>query len=596
MMWRAKGNMIASRQQRDSATVVLQGMVNVPITVTTQNTNPVSNGAVVGISMWQLLFNTKFWENYKDMWDQVKLMGFRCRIIGNSAASTVLASGLSSVGVVTAVDRTSIPGWITAPVFDTEEQEMNAFKPAIVINPGSPGNNENMINTALSYGSCKTKNWSPGNAFYQWVSIYPSTLEEKESWIATNEAVVTGGRWKGSADNEQLIMGYPSGLEPASEERQLLSLGASGYVSGRKVGFNPVLFLGIYNIPQATGAASQTFTFSLEYKIPCTFRGARSGNQDAAAVRMVKGPSATPLSVEITENGDKIFDEGPYNPVLIKASVVPKLNEEAYEGAYTNGSYLVEAGVNEKGEQLYMKEASVNVEVMQDYNILQLLAYTSSIGGEANNVLTTTKLEDGLFWNKAGTALSNEINMNSMIQPTNPVTQVTFTDDTIDGFIVIARRQEITQTETTGYEKDITSETLIWSYMQGWGSAEVENSPWDVKGFILQRMGPQVNVLYATWRWNSEKSEELRNSITDIVKINIVGKWEEAQGNEAPIEGNVAGLSITPRPKESTMVTSGGYLMLAKENAFRVTNMAHIFTEGETLDSAYMRGLINIWR
>lgn len=600
MMFRARGNMMASKQQRDSAAVVLQGMMNVPISVNTQNANPVSNGAVVGLSIWQLLFNTKFWEHYKEMWDQVKMMGFRCRIIGNSAATTVLASGLSSVGVVTAVDRTSIPGGVIAPVFMPDEQQNGNMKPAIILNPGKAGNSEEMINSALSYGSCKTKNWSPGNAFYQWVSCYPSTMSEKEHWIETDNAIITAGIWQGASGSQRLVMGYPSGLDVESENTALEASGQTRMGSNSTPGFNPVMLLGIYNIPQTTATSAQVFTFSIEYKIPCTFRGARSGNQDAAAlVRALAPPvSGQLLEVNITENGDKIFNEGPYDPVIIKTNVTPNLHPYPQDRIEANGTTVIEAGQNDNGEQLYFDRVVVETDVEQRLNELELAVSTTK--EDQSSRWQQTRIENGAFWNKRGQQTTDKVmRIYDMRQAKNNGeeggTTTRFTDDTVNGFIVIMKNQFLDETGGTEGELKKSSEVLIWAYADPWGSMDSgSKDPWDVKGFRIPETASNT-VKYATWRWNPEVGAQLQESDDDIVRINISGLWKHLEEDGTVLEEKIPTISIPAKTTGQTWLDAGGILPLFKDAAFKVTEAAKMKKEGEDGPGETVTGLIDIW-
>ena len=591
MAFRTRGNMIASQQQRDSATVVLQGMMNVPITVNTQNINPVSNGAVVGISMWQLLFNTKFWTNYKDMWDQVKMLGFRCRIIGNSAASTVLASGLSSVGVVTAIDRTSIPGGITAPTFTNNEQGNGNKKPAILLNPGKAGDSEEMINNALSYGSCKTKNWSPGNAFYQWVSCYPTTLNEKEHWIETKNAKITMGVWDTGIKKPMLELGYPSGLDVESENNALEASGLGRLGTAPTPGFNPVMLIGIYNIPQTAASSPQVFTFSIEYKIPCTFRGARSGTQDAAGLIQAPSPSGRALNIEITENGDKIFNEGPYNPVTIKTNVTPNIKRNETFGIDMNGTMVVEAGLNENGEKQYLENITIETGVQQIINKIGIEAYIRKDENPGLQVgITSEKLENALIWNTQNLDENGNLliaNMNVARIDTNTLNgrSINIEDNTVDGIVVIMKN--------AGYGTE--KKTLIWGVIDDWGGSETENAPWPIKNIVVPALNAEW-TRYMTWKWNDEVKEELKSSLDEFVKMKLIGNWEIAIGGDKIRQTENTVISIaTGEDRAGYRGDALGRLYLQEDQAYTINEkITKTYNDGEEIETAYFSGLINI--
>lgn len=304
---RAKGNIRASMQMRDQSNVTLQGIVQVPVNVTNLNAAPATDGAyanlgnAVGVSIWQLAFMSQFYNNYKNMYDQMKLNGFRCKILGNSASSVTMASGLSSVSVVTAFDRNGVQG----NPFVSTVPEVGSSARSSYLDLG--GTAVAAVNQVLSYGSAKSKPWSPGNSFNQWISGYAQTAQETQQWIATDKLKTT--TVSVTADGENRIktwnLGYPSGLsnpglftaknvDPEAmdeyDANNKYSKTAQA-LAASPIYWDPVLLIGVYNVPAiaAAVAANQTFTFTVEYKIDVSFRGTRSGTITNPAAERVEG-------------------------------------------------------------------------------------------------------------------------------------------------------------------------------------------------------------------------------------------------------------------------------------------------------------------
>lgn len=321
MKRRAIGNMMASKKGTDNSESVIQGMLNVPIVVDTTSSANYSSGEVVAIPIWQLLFNSEYWPKMKDLWEQVKITGVRCKLLGNSAASTVLASGLSSVGVLVAMDRNGVDGVLASPTFQDDDLAGTKRGAYIMYLNGSPATN---VNKALAYGSCKTKNWSPGNAFYQWVSCYPSTMSEKDPWLNCDDGMPNIGikGTTGSGTDTTYELGYPNGLTIISQDKY------GGYNGAyRSFGFDPVLLIGVYNIPMVSSSSQlrQTFTFSLEFKIATCWRGPRGQKTDIYNNIKLDPPEETPRAITLNytantpEGGD--VQEGLFNKVTVNVNV-----------------------------------------------------------------------------------------------------------------------------------------------------------------------------------------------------------------------------------------------------------------------------------
>ena len=285
---RAKGNIRASTKMRDRADVTVQGIVNVPIKASVQGTAVVGSSAgTMALSVWQLVMLSNFYDSYKTMYDQVKLGGFSCKVIGNSASSVTLASGLSSVGTVVAFDRNGVPGHpVKVDNFTVQKYGSNEYTPFIeMVNADDTAYDGNAsVNQILSYGSRKSKPWSPGNAFTQYISGYAQTAQEMQEWLQTDQLLKTYTQVDGNGKAGTYYLGCPSGIsrlyyDHADDGEEI---DAKKYVNSDgglyTPRWNPVVLLGVYNVPIASqGTGEQTFSFTIEYKASLSFRGLRSG-------------------------------------------------------------------------------------------------------------------------------------------------------------------------------------------------------------------------------------------------------------------------------------------------------------------------------
>lgn len=208
---RATGNSRSARQQRDAATVTISRIATVPVTISSGQ----SNGAV-SINHWDQLRQSTYFPNYSPMYDQMKIDKIRIKITGNQSGSAVTAN--LSPAVVAAFDR-------------------NGLSPS-----------QQITTAAIStYSSAQLKQWSTGNAFVMWQSIYPSTIMEKGQYIPT--------------DSLQDPDTVTSTVNPCVNE------------SDPTLPFKPITLLGVDM--GSSMSSAQTFAFTVEYEYTVTFRGMR---------------------------------------------------------------------------------------------------------------------------------------------------------------------------------------------------------------------------------------------------------------------------------------------------------------------------------
>lgn len=221
----------AARQQRDSTTVTLNRIASFPVEI------PIGTGSAgISIAHWNELRLSTYFQNYSPMYDQMKLDKIRVKVVGSQAAAIQTTS--ISPAVVLAFDR-------------------NGLNAGQSLNPSS-------IST---YSSSQMKNWSLGNAFTMYQTIYPSTIMEKGQYVPTDSLV-------DPADDD-------SGTNPCTS------------ISDPTLPFKPITLLGI-----STGAnqtAVQTYVFTLELEYTVTFRGMRKPSLSYLDL--------VPFVGDITENG-----------------------------------------------------------------------------------------------------------------------------------------------------------------------------------------------------------------------------------------------------------------------------------------------------
>lgn len=212
---RANGNARAARAQRDSTTVVINRIASFPIVVASNGTL-LSNGSTV-INHWNQLRLSQFFPNYSPMYDQMKLDKVRVKITG-SQAGTAMTSTISPA-VVAAFDRNGL----------------------------SPG--QDTTSGAIStYSSAQLKQWSTGNAFSMYQTIYPSTIMEKGQYIPTE-----------SLQDPDTVQDTTN---PCVNE------------ADPTLPFKPLTLLAV-DMGGVSSTAAQTFSFTIELEYTVTFRGMR---------------------------------------------------------------------------------------------------------------------------------------------------------------------------------------------------------------------------------------------------------------------------------------------------------------------------------
>lgn len=276
---RALGNARAGRQQRDAATVTISRIATVSISVPAAGsspsgeppgygTNPDSYWNVATINHWNQLRQSTYFTNYSPMYDQMKIDKIRMKVTGSQSGTSITPN--ISPAVVLAFDRNGL---------DSSQIASSTSFP---------------LSTASisTYSSAQMKQWSTGNAFAMYQTIYPSTIMEKGQYVPTNA------------------------LEAPSTEAS--STNPCTLLSDTTLPFKPISLLGV-TLGGTNLSAVQTFSFTIEYEYTVTFRGMRKPTIGYSG-------EAEPLDI-VVQNSDiadspLVYSDGPYSPVTIDLSEI----------------------------------------------------------------------------------------------------------------------------------------------------------------------------------------------------------------------------------------------------------------------------------
>lgn len=223
---RATGNQIAARQQKDSATVTINRIASYQIVIPSQE-----SGNTVAINHWNSLRLSSYYSNYSPMYDQMKIDKIRVKLTGSRLATAVLegAAGFSPA-VVMAFDRNGLDE--TQIGVQAQGSKLNKLTPTSV----------------STYSSAQIKNWSAGNAFVMYQTIYPSTISEKGQWISTTS------------------LSDPESVDKTTNPCTLST--------DPTVPFKPITLIAL-DMAGGKVAAEQTYGFQIEFEYVVTFRGMR---------------------------------------------------------------------------------------------------------------------------------------------------------------------------------------------------------------------------------------------------------------------------------------------------------------------------------
>ena len=271
---RSTGNTRAARAQRDSATVVINRIAPFNVYIYGEHYEAAGQGGTVhgaiAISHWDELRKSQFFPNYSSMYDQMRLDKTRIKITGSSAVAN--DNPYDSPSIILAFDRNGLNSTQYVKLPNTQ---VPSTKPAVAFP------DPNLVST---YSSAQTRQWSSGNSFSMYQTVYPSTIQEKGQYIAT-------GALQAPIDPSTI-----TGNIPDSEFANPCS-----FWQHQSYPFKPVTLLAV-RLPQPV-ETQNTYIFNIEFEFTVTFRGMRKPGIAASSKSLQNDLLLTPFSDTIVSNG-----------------------------------------------------------------------------------------------------------------------------------------------------------------------------------------------------------------------------------------------------------------------------------------------------
>ena len=271
---RSTGNTRAARAQRDSATVVINRIAPFNVYIYGEHYEAAGQGGTVhgaiAISHWDELRKSQFFPNYSSMYDQMRLDKTRIKITGSSAVAN--DNPYDSPSIILAFDRNGLNSTQYVKLPNTQ---VPSTKPPVAFP------DPNLVST---YSSAQTRQWSSGNSFSMYQTVYPSTIQEKGQYIAT-------GALQAPLDPSNITSNIPDSefANPCS------------FWQHQSYPFKPVTLLAV-RLPQPV-KSQNTYIFNIEFEFTVTFRGMRKPGIAASSKSLQNDLLLTPFSDTIVSNG-----------------------------------------------------------------------------------------------------------------------------------------------------------------------------------------------------------------------------------------------------------------------------------------------------
>lgn len=234
---RANGNMRAARQQRDVASVTVNKIASIAMTLVTDPVNQTTIANTAALPIWNQLRESEYFNNYAGMFDQVRVNKVRVKVTGQNTSNSAV-----SPTVCLAFDRNGL---------DFSATKIPDFQ------------------RLSTYSSANIRQWSTGNAFIMYQTIYPTTMGEKSQYIPT--ASLLNSPASDPASNSSFILGNVD--FPVSDGSLILSPTASPSIP-----FKPIAFIGAMMNNVASSSPTYSLSFMVEFEFSLVFRGMRKPN------------------------------------------------------------------------------------------------------------------------------------------------------------------------------------------------------------------------------------------------------------------------------------------------------------------------------
>lgn len=270
---RSIGNTRAARAQRDSATVVINRIAPFNVYIYGDYYPDSLGGTTFGaiaISHWDELRKSQFFPNYSSMYDQMRLDKTRIKITGSSAVSN--NNPYDSPSIILAFDRNGLNSTQFVKLPNTQVPSTN---------PSVAFPDPNLVST---YSSAQTRQWSSGNSFSMYQTVYPTTIQEKGQYIATGALVAP------------MDPATITGNIPDSEFSNPCS-----FWQHQSYPFKPITLLAV-RLPNPV-KQKNTYIFNIEFEFTVTFRGMRKPGIAASSKSLQNDLLLTPYSETIVSNG-----------------------------------------------------------------------------------------------------------------------------------------------------------------------------------------------------------------------------------------------------------------------------------------------------
>lgn len=270
---RSIGNTRAARAQRDSATVVINRIAPFNVYIYGDYYPDSLGGTTFGaiaISHWDELRKSQFFPNYSSMYDQMRLDKTRIKITGSSAVSN--NNPYDSPSIILAFDRNGLNSTQFVKLPNTQVPSTN---------PSVAFPDPNLVST---YSSAQTRQWSSGNSFSMYQTVYPTTIQEKGQYIATGALVAP------------IDPATITGNIPDSEFSNPCS-----FWQHQSYPFKPITLLAV-RLPNPV-KQKNTYIFNIEFEFTVTFRGMRKPGIAASSKSLQNDLLLTPYSETIVSNG-----------------------------------------------------------------------------------------------------------------------------------------------------------------------------------------------------------------------------------------------------------------------------------------------------
>ena len=311
---RAKRQYKAADQQRDSTTIVVNHNIEFqcgetmicPDGADAVRNNFIDSGTAA-ISVYDILRQNDYFENYRQMYDQVCINNVRVKIIGvnwtNSSRDGIDNGEIEewkspkSYIVVTAWDRTGL------------SRDQYKIQSNVVQAAGQVVNCRDLYTTIgrsiTTYSSAITKHLGPGSAYEIVRQLYPQALTEKEQYVSCSllkeqQIASNESKFKYRMYEEGVVITDPDNPEveavfPPVAIEQDESL-PTNLIESPSLAFKPVLLVNVIagEAPEVVGVNRRNrlaeggdirryigvnkvrpVTFSAEFHITVTFRGLR---------------------------------------------------------------------------------------------------------------------------------------------------------------------------------------------------------------------------------------------------------------------------------------------------------------------------------